>query len=133
MTHLLRSLHSTKEMSLPVRPPTLLRAFRALDAAFEIAGPAELVTLVRPSEAFDTVDEAVSLAFAAVSAVVEACLCCRLRKCRVCRRAVLVANVPDMTWTRAVKLVKTAKELQQVALRQLHLRQERVVVAVIVW
>jgi hypothetical protein len=109
MALLPESLHSTNEMSLPVRPPTLLRAFRALEAAFEIAGPAELVTLVRPSEAFETVDEAVSLAFAAVSAavslafaavsaVVEACLNCRrLRNCRECLRAVLVAIVADMT------------------------------------
>jgi hypothetical protein len=72
-------------MARPVRPPTLFRAFAALEAAPEIIDPPELVTRDRPSEAFDTardaeslaleaVSPAASLAFAAVSAVVEACL-----------------------------------------------------------
>ena len=78
-------------MTLPVRPPTLLRAVCALDAAPLIMLPPELVTLDRPCDAFETalealsfVVEAVSLALSftlpAVSAVVEACLTfCRRR------------------------------------------------------
>jgi hypothetical protein len=81
--------HSTKEMSLPVLPPTLPRAFLALLAALEIAGPAELVTLDRPSEAFETEDEAVSFALAAVSAAVEACRNCPLKRFRDWRRTFL--------------------------------------------
>jgi hypothetical protein len=73
--------HSTKEISLPVRPPTLPSAFLALLAALEIAGPAELVTLDSPSEALETEDEAVSFALAAVSAAVEACRNCPLKSC----------------------------------------------------
>lgn len=79
-------------MARPVRPPTLFNAFAALEAAPEIIDPPELVTRERPSEAFDTVADAesfaleavspaASLAFAAVSAVVEACLMvCRRRR-----------------------------------------------------
>jgi hypothetical protein len=82
----------TKAMARPVRPPTLLSAFVALEAAPEIMDPPELVTRDRPSDAFETAPEAVpfaletvspaaSLAFAAVSAVVEACLTfCRRRR-----------------------------------------------------
>jgi hypothetical protein len=79
-------------MTRPVRPPTLSNAFVAVEAAPEIIDPPELVTRDRPSDAFDTAPEAVSfaleavslatsLAFAADSAVVEACLtfCCRRR------------------------------------------------------
>ena len=95
--HILASnLHSTKEISLPVRPPILPKAFWALDAAFEIAGPAELVTLLRPSEALETVEEAVSFAFAAVSLAVEACRNWPLKSCRDCRRATLEAIVAGM-------------------------------------
>jgi hypothetical protein len=48
-------------MALPVLPPTLLNALYADDPTLEIvepaldmADPAELWTLLRPSEAFDT-------------------------------------------------------------------------------
>ena len=91
-----KNIHSTKEMSLPVRPPTFLRAFPALLAAFEIPDPAELVTFDRPSEAFEMLAEAVSFAFAAVSAAVEACRNCALKSCRDCRRTSLEAIVVDM-------------------------------------
>lgn len=61
-----------------MRPPTLDKAFCADAAAFETEDPAELVTLDRPCEAFDTVLSAVSLAFDAASlafsVVDEACL-----------------------------------------------------------
>jgi len=88
---------STNEMSLPVLPPTLPRAFLALVAALEMAGPAELVTLERPSEAFETVEEAESFAFAAVSLAVEACLRnCPLATCRDVRRASRDATVAGM-------------------------------------
>lgn len=40
-------------MSRPVRPPTLPSAACAEAAAFETDEPAELVTFVRPSEAFE--------------------------------------------------------------------------------
>lgn len=66
-------IHSTKEINLPVLPPTLPSALLALDPALEIAEPAELETLVRPSEALEAVVEAVSFALLAVSAAVEAC------------------------------------------------------------
>lgn len=79
-------------MARPVRPPTLFSAFAAVEAAPEIMDPPELVTRDRPSAAFDAAPEAVffaldavsaaaSLAFVAVSAVVEACLMfCRRRR-----------------------------------------------------
>jgi hypothetical protein len=82
----------TNAMARPVRPPTLFRAFAAPEAAPEMTDPPELVTRERPSEAFDTaldaesfaleaVSPAASLAFAVVSAVVEACLTfCRRRR-----------------------------------------------------
>lgn len=88
--------HSTKEMSLPVRPPILPKAFWALDAAFEIAGPAVLVTRLRPSEALEAVEEAVSFALAAVSLAVEACRNWPLKSCRDCRRATLETMGADM-------------------------------------
>lgn len=65
-------------MTLPVRPPTLPRADCADVAALDNEDPAELVTLVKPSEAFETDVCAVSFAFDAASpafsAVDEACL-----------------------------------------------------------
>lgn len=79
-------------MARPVRPPTLFNAFAALDAAPETIDPPELVTRDRPSDAFETAPEAksfalevvspaASLAFVAVSAVVEACLTfCRRKR-----------------------------------------------------
>ena len=109
---LLRSdIHSTNEMSLPVLPPTLPKALRAFDAAFAIAGPAELVTLERPSEAFEMEAEAVSFAFAAVSLAVEACLNCPLKNCRLCRRATLEATVADMNATAGEKLTIELSQL----------------------
>ena len=47
-------IHSTKEIILPVLPPTLLSALYAEEPTFETVEPAELCTLLRPSEAFDT-------------------------------------------------------------------------------
>lgn len=74
-------LLSTKEINLPVLPPTLPKAVRAPAPALKRADPAELVTRLRPSEALETDVEAASFTLAAVSAVVEACrtLCCRRR------------------------------------------------------
>lgn len=63
MKHLL----STKAMNRPVRPPIRPRALPTLFAAPLRAGPAEEVTLERPSEAFDWNFEAVSEAFEAAS------------------------------------------------------------------
>jgi hypothetical protein len=65
---------STKEINLPVLPPTLPNAFLAPEAAPLTIFPAEEVTLDRPSEALDAVPDAVSFAFAAASEVVEAVL-----------------------------------------------------------
>lgn len=59
-------IHSTKDMSLPVRPPILPTKFPTPCAALLIAGPAADVTRVRPSEAFDVAPDA---AFDAVSFV----------------------------------------------------------------
>ncbi len=66
-------LHSTNLMTLPVRPPILPSADCTDEAAFERDEPAELCTLVRPSEAFETplwadclAWEAASLAFSVV-------------------------------------------------------------------
>jgi len=55
-----------KAISLPVLPPIFPRAFPSPLAALPIAGPAEEVTLDKPSEAFDWKPDAVSDAFAAV-------------------------------------------------------------------
>lgn len=63
----LTSLHLVKEINLPVRPPTLLTTPLTLCAAPLRAGPAEEVTLDRPSEALDDIFEAVSFDFVAVS------------------------------------------------------------------
>ena len=74
-------------MSLPVLPPTLLNAFRAPEAAPLTIFPADDVTLDRPSEASETVPDAVSFALVAASELVEACLRLFLRrKSRECRR-----------------------------------------------
>lgn len=95
-------------MARPVRPPTLFNAFVALEAAPETIEPPELVTLDRPSDAFDMAPEAVSfaleaaspavsLAFVAASAVVEACLTfCRRRRYRDCRSNARVAGGADI-------------------------------------
>lgn len=58
---------STKPISLPVRPPIRPSAVPTLFAAPVIAGPAEEVTLERPSEAFDLYSAAVCDTFDAVS------------------------------------------------------------------
>lgn len=58
--------HRPKAMSLPVRPPTLFRARFTRCAAPLKAGPAEEVTLERPSEAFEVIFEAASFDLAAV-------------------------------------------------------------------
>lgn len=58
---------STNAISLPVRPPIRPRALPTLFAAPLRAGPADDVTLERPSEAFDLYSVAVSEAFDAVS------------------------------------------------------------------
>lgn len=77
--------HLPKAMSLPVRPPTLLRTPFTLCAAPLKAGPAEEVTLERPSEAFEFM-------FEAASEVVEACRKgfdrATKRECRSIRRNV---------------------------------------------
>jgi hypothetical protein len=98
----------TKAMARPVRPPMLFNAFVALEAAPETMDPPELVTRDRPSDAFDTAPEAVSfaleavspaasLAFVAVSAVVEACLTfCRRRRYRDWRSNARVAGGADI-------------------------------------
>lgn len=52
---------------MPVLPPTFPSALETPLAALLIAGPADEVTLERPSEAFDLYSEAVSDAFEAVS------------------------------------------------------------------
>jgi len=95
-------------MTRPVRPVTLFIASDAREAALETTDDPELVTRDRPSEAFDTAPEAVSfaldavfpaasLAFVAVSAVVEACLTfCRRRRYRDCRSNARVAGGGDM-------------------------------------
>jgi len=44
---------STNAINLPVRPPMRPKAFPTLFAAPLMAGPADDVTLERPSEAFD--------------------------------------------------------------------------------
>lgn len=98
-------------MSLPVLPPTLPRAVRALVAALAIAGPAELVTLERPSEAFEIEEEAVSFAFAAVSLAVEACLSCPLNSCRLPRRATREAAEAGMAATAGEKLTIEISQL----------------------
>lgn len=54
-------------MSRPVRPPTLPRAACADEAALVIVELAELCTLLKPSDAFDTFVDTVSLAFDAAS------------------------------------------------------------------
>lgn len=55
------------------------------------------MTLDRPSDALDVTTDAVSLAFAVVSAVVEACLkFCRRRRKRDCRISARVAGGADM-------------------------------------
>lgn len=76
----LNGSHVPKAMSLPVRPPTLLKTTFTLCAAPLKAGPAEEVTLERPSEAFDVIFDAASFDLAAVfeaacaaSEVVEVC------------------------------------------------------------
>ena len=65
-----------KAISLPVLPPTLLKAFPTPFAAPDIAGPAEDVTRDRPCEAFEVTEEVVSfaleVAFEATSDVDEA-------------------------------------------------------------
>lgn len=78
-------------MALPVLPPILPSADCADAAAFDTEEPAELVTFVRPSEAFETVLSAAFLALDATSpafsVVDEACLnCCRRRRSRDCLR-----------------------------------------------
>lgn len=80
-------LHSTKEMTFPVLPPTFLRAPPRPWAAFVRAGPADEVTRERPSDAFEAVDETFSLALEAASEVEEACLTAvlRVKNCD-CRR-----------------------------------------------
>lgn len=85
-------------MYLPVRPPIPLIAEDAEEAAFETEELAELVTLDRPSDAFETCCCAVSLALEATSAafsvVEEACLnCCRRRTKRDCRRIALDEDI----------------------------------------
>ena len=74
------SIHCTNEISLPVRPPTLLIELEIAGPALAIAELAEDETFVSPSEAFDDALPAVSVAFAAdceaalaASEVVEAC------------------------------------------------------------
>lgn len=78
LTEIHITIHSTNLIILPVRPPILPKADCADEAAFETDEPAELVTLVRPSEAFETVVFAVSFALDATSpafsVVDEACL-----------------------------------------------------------
>lgn len=54
-------------MTLPVRPPILPNMADADEAAFERDAPAELVTLLRPSEAFETFADTESFAFEAAS------------------------------------------------------------------
>lgn len=53
------------EMTLPVRPPIRPNALPTLFAAPLSAGPADEVTLERPSDAFDVVAEAALLTFEA--------------------------------------------------------------------
>ena len=56
-------------MSLPALPPIPDIVLETLDAAPLIAGPAEEVTLDRPSEAFDWIFVALSFAFVVTSCV----------------------------------------------------------------
>lgn len=67
-------LHSMKLTSLPVRPPTRFNILPALRATPVNAGPAELVTLDKPSDALDVADDAASAALEApVAAAFAAC------------------------------------------------------------
>jgi hypothetical protein len=83
--------HSTNPMILPVLPPILFNAFPARLAAPLMAGPAELVTRERPSDAWLTALEPVCCAFEAAldaASVVEEAfrrLARRRRNCD-CRR-----------------------------------------------
>lgn len=87
-------IHSTNLMARPVRPPMRPNAEDAEVAAPEMAEPAELVTLDRPSDAFEACCCAESFALEATSdafsVVEEACLnCCRRRSVRDCRTMAL--------------------------------------------
>lgn len=98
-------IHSTKETILPVRPPTLFNAPPIPCTAPATAGPATEVTLARPSDAF----AAASLALAADSAVVEACLNAgRRTNARDCRRSRRDGAVTGIVETGSI--AKTAKE-----------------------
>ena len=87
-------------MRRPVLPPTLDSVLLSPDPTLDMADPAELWTRLRPWEALDTVSEAVSLAFAAVSAAVEACLKLLFwrRKIRDWRKTARDAGVACIFW-----------------------------------
>lgn len=93
-------LHSTKEMTFPVLPPTFFKAPPRPWAAFVRAGPADEVTRERPSEAFEAAEEALSLALEAASEEEEACLTAvlRVKNCD-CRRTArdAVAGMTEAT------------------------------------
>ena len=93
-------------MSLPVRPPTLPKELATPELTLERVEPAELVTLLRPSEALDTDVDAVSLALEAVSAAVEACLMLvrrrRNRDCRMGRSRHRGGHHREETWWRVL-------------------------------
>jgi hypothetical protein len=71
---LLGPVHSTNFINLPVRPPIPPNALVTPEPTRDRVEPAELETLLKPSEALDTEVDAVSFALEAVSAAVEACL-----------------------------------------------------------
>jgi hypothetical protein len=80
-------LHSTNPMILPVLPPILFNAFPARLAAPLMAGPAELVTRERPSDAWLTALEPVCCAFEAAldaASVVEEAFRMLVRRRRNC-------------------------------------------------
>lgn len=62
---------STKAMSFPVRPPTLLNVLLMPCAAFEMLEPADDVTLLRPSEALLCAELAVAVALSLAAAAVS--------------------------------------------------------------
>ena len=94
--------HSTKEMSLPARPPIPAILFWTPCMAPLTAGPAAEVTLDRPCEALEATLEAESFdlaaaleATSAVEACRRACWRAKSRVCRSTRRDVAGADIKE--------------------------------------
>ena len=92
--------HSTKDISLPVRPPIPPTALPTPWAAPLRVGPADEVTFDKPCEAFEVAFEAVCFDFSAAleaASVVEACRLAGWRETkRVCRSIKRGPMVVDM-------------------------------------